>query len=447
MPDPNTTAKTVAPPPWQWLKLPAAVRWLRETISIVLWLGLFIHWFIVDLRPWTVSYIQLPEWIYTFRFLIILGLISAFLLVLGARRFVLFFGYIGLYPFVVLLWHLPIMGVRNWALLVAFAPAIYSTVIAFKWRFALFTAALACGAIILWNNSKVLWNDSNLIVIGAMFYLGFYLVLHFVRRFNVAFSPDTVFATWISLIQHISARIKNDAYRRPKELDLESKEYQQKVTQNLIAMYVTSGCLLYIANGLRRVSKSRKLDIYFISSLINTFLLATVVFALEYYGLERTYPGSFVGIINPSFSSFFGLSFSTILPSGISPLVGATNLAQMLRYAEHLSSILVLVLFAFVILTSIRERHKEDLDKVVNELSNTSESIRSFLLENYELTTAAVESWIFKHSPAIMKPLLRLRYDDAAASEIIEALENAAGDAGEVASEVAIVETRFPASD
>ena len=141
---------------------------------------------------------------YTFRFLIMLGLISASLLVLGTRRFILFFGYIVFYPFVVLLWHLPKMIFKNWVLLVAFAPAIYSTVIAFKWRFALFAAALVCGAIILWN-------DSKLTVIGAMLYLGFDLVLHFVRRFNVAFSPDTVFTTWIGAIQRISATTENDA--------------------------------------------------------------------------------------------------------------------------------------------------------------------------------------------------------------------------------------------
>src|SRR5205807_5689569 len=110
----------------QSLKLPAAIYWLRETISVVLWFGLFIHWFIVDVGPWTVSYIQLPEWMYTFRFLVVLGLMSAFLLVLGARRFILFFGYIGVYPFVVLLLHLPKMAFGNWVLLVAFAPAIYS---------------------------------------------------------------------------------------------------------------------------------------------------------------------------------------------------------------------------------------------------------------------------------------------------------------------------------
>jgi hypothetical protein len=88
--DASATTSTVAPPPWQSLKLPAAPRWLRETLSVVLWLGLFIHWFCFDLSPWTVSYIQLPEWMYTFRLLIILGLMSAFLLFLGTRLFILF---------------------------------------------------------------------------------------------------------------------------------------------------------------------------------------------------------------------------------------------------------------------------------------------------------------------------------------------------------------------
>jgi hypothetical protein len=211
-------------------------------------------------------------------------------------------------------------------------------------------------------------------------------------------------------------------------------------------MYFFSAGLLYLAKGLRRVSENRKLDIYFITSLVYTFFLTTVVFAFEYFGLERSIPGSFVGIINPGFVSFLGLSFTTILPSGISPLSGATDLAQLLRYAEHFASFLVLVLVVFVILTSIRERPRQDLDKVVGELSNTSEGIGRFLLENYDLTTAAVESWIFGHAPTLVKPLLKLRYGDADATQKIEALENAAGNAGGSASEVANIEASSPAS-
>jgi thiosulfate reductase cytochrome b subunit len=76
------------------------------------------------------------------------------------------------------------------------------------------------------------------------------------------------------------------------------------------------------------------------------------------------------------------------MTSDISPLKPGSGLAQAGSYLQLLGSLLIVVLLVFVVLTSIRERYKQDLDGVVSELRDTSEGIGRFLEANYELTMA-----------------------------------------------------------
>jgi hypothetical protein len=139
--------------------------------------------------------------------------------------------------------------------------------------------------------------SNETLVIACMAFLVVYLVMHFFRRFRVAFSPSTVFADLNGGIPKVWDGIKEKTMtKRPEGLDPESNEYKQKVGQNLLMMYMWTTGLYFLAERLREVSNSRKLDHYFLGSLHYTFFLTSVVFALEYLGLERIVPGSFVGL-------------------------------------------------------------------------------------------------------------------------------------------------------
>ena len=390
--------------PIEKLLLPPPIRTLREAIGVVLWTALIIEFFVVDfVGPATQQLPWLHELVH-YRLLLILGLLSALLLLLGGRLFILFVGYIVAYPFVLVFWHLPKLLFRNWAMLIAFAPAIYSTIATFKWRFAFFTLALI-------SATAILVSVDQRILICSMVFLGFYLVMHYIRRFRAAFSPSTVFRTWVDNIRASSDKLPASMYRMPEDIKPGNPKYEEQLTQNLLGIYFASSMLLYLARGIKGVLQSRKLDIYYICSLVYTFMMTVLTFALLYFALEKVFPGSFKGLEgSPDFWSFLGLSFGTLWPGDISPLRGASSLAQTLRYAEHLASALIALLVVFVVLTSIRERHKRDLEILETELSNTSEAVGGYLADNYELTVAAAEAWIFKHSPTLLKPLLKLRY-------------------------------------
>ena len=160
-----------------------------------------------------------------FRALILLGLIAASWLILGNRRFMLFVGYIIAYPFVFVFWIVPRFALRNWAVVVAFSPAIHSILISFRSSFILFSLALISAFVLCLASSA-------LPITACMVFLGAYLILHFVRRFRVAFSPSTVFTDVSGAIRNAWDTIKtSDIVKRPQGTDSESKSVHMRLAQ------------------------------------------------------------------------------------------------------------------------------------------------------------------------------------------------------------------------
>lgn len=394
------------------LILPAPIRWVREIIALTIWCVAFAELFVFDIGSYLSARVPGLESALQFRFLILLGTISILWFVLGNRHFMLFVGYIVAYPFVVVCWIIPRFLFHNWAVVIAFSPAVHSVVTTFRASFILFSAALiSTFAICLASNSAP--------VVAGMGFLAVYLVVHFVRRFRVAFSPSTVFADVSLIIRQVWSYTKETTMaKRPEGLDQGSPEYKQKFGQNLLVMYMVSTGLYFLGERLREVIDSRKLDLYFLGSLLYTFALTAIVFSLEYLGLERVLPGSFVGQSEPGLLQFLGFSFSTLMTSDISPLKPASGLAQTGAYVQLFGSLLIIVLLVFVVLTSIRERYKQDLDGVVGELREASGNIGGFLEANYELTVVGAEAWLLEFNPVVTKWFLKLRYGEQRAREI-----------------------------
>lgn len=404
----GTDQKSKASPP---LRLPKPVRWLREVLAFSAWALAITHLLVADLSTLITGSAPILESILHYRLLVGLGCIAAFWILLGNRIFILFFGYILAYPFVLLLWTIPKFAFRNWAVAIAFSPAIHSILTTFRASFVLFTTALIA------SFAVCLANESAVVALG-MFLTGGYLIVHYIRRFRVAFSPSTVFADVGGAVRKAWDAIRESTWAARPEGDPQSERYQQQFGQSLLQMYMTTVGLHFLAARLKEVIESRKLDLYFIGSLVYTFALTTVIFGVEYFGLERLYPGSFTGVDSPGLMTFIGYSFSTIMTSDISPLKPSSDLAQLLSYFQLFGSLLIIVLLVFVVLTSIRERYRQDLGVVVEELGAAADRATVLIEENYELTIASAEAWLLEHNAQLARWLLRLRYGEERAKQI-----------------------------
>lgn len=390
--------------------LPTVVRWLRGIIAVSLWGVLFIHVFVFDLVSPAVTVFPSLEPIVRFRFLILLVLAALILLSFRNRYLFLFSGYIAFFPLVVLVWILPRAVFRNWVVVLAFWPAIHSFFITFRISFFLWVAAIvSCFVIVL--------VDSPLVIAICMGVLGLHFVTHYTRRIQTAFSSRTGFAALTTMVRGFW-RNTLEAEQSPIDAEPDSEEYQLKLGQRLMKIYLTTTMLYIVGEKLRAVIRTKKLDLYLGSSFVYTFILTIIVFALQYLGLQRLETNHFVGASDAGLLEFVGYSLSTALNAGISPIAPATLMAQMLSYAELVSMLLLAVLFVFVLFTTARERHRQDLDEVVNEIGGVSERMGAFLLQNHDLTIAAADQYLLQVNPLLARWALKVLYGEERAKEI-----------------------------
>ena len=164
-----------------------------------------------------------------------------------------------------------------------------------------------------------------------------------------------------------------------------------------------------VAERLKRAAVSRKLDIYFIVSLLYTASLTVVTFAFEYLGLEKARPGSFNAINNLGFWDFLGFSFNTIMTASVSPITPKSAVAQAMAHGELVAALLLLVILVFVVLTIIRERFREDVELTITEPKNGADLIEVHIQQQYKLTMPDVELKALASERPVVNLLRRFR--------------------------------------
>jgi hypothetical protein len=72
----------------------------------------------------------------------------------------------------------------------------------------------------------------------------------------------------------------------------------------------------------------------------------------------------------------------------------------------------------FLILTSLRDRFRDDFARIADEIGDTAKQFEDLLNENYKLSLQAAEEWLLVYSSELARHLLRLRHDKATIVEL-----------------------------
>jgi hypothetical protein len=219
-----------------------------------------------------------------------------------------------------------------------------------------------------------------------------------------------VFATAVDGVQTFHGQIMQSGLSQHNGA---ANAQQDEPLARVQAGYLTLSALRIAAEKLREVSASRKVDLYLTASLVFTVAITTVVFALIYQGLYAVDPASFSVAGGLGFWKALAYSFSTLMTADLAAVVPTSTAAQIMANAELFCSLLLFLLFVFVVLTSTRERYREDLDLVVDELRAASEVAAERFERDFEMKLQVAEALLIEAQPAIMK--LISRYDAHAA--------------------------------
>ena len=371
----------------------------------MLWSLIFIKLLIYDfdnalLGKYAPQYLPLLK----YKFFGVLGAIALLWVILGKQRFRSTVAYVLFYPVIVLIYKIPKHVFRNWAVVIAFSPAVHSIATSFRWTFVSGVCALISAlTVLISENQYALWTS----VVVLLLYFG----RHLARRFRMAFRPSTVFADIGKIIRSLSVpsqsfieHLNNANKQKPG-----SEAHEKHRLQNLLSLYLFNSVLHLLAEKTHEVINSRKLDLYFIGSLLYTVFLTIFVFAFEYTAVHKLLPGSFSGEADPSFWNFLGYSFETLMIAGPSSLKPVSTTAHLLSYGEMMSRLIILVILVFVILTIVRERYREDAVDVIAELRKSAESITQVIRQEYSLSLLEAEQFLQEENPVVVEWFGNLR--------------------------------------
>ena len=209
-------------------------RVIRELVAIAVWTFAILKVFVIDLDIYLVSRLA-PSllWLLDFRVFGILGALALLWLGLGNKRFLRNVAYVVSYPFIVLFWRLPKLCFSRWPLVVAFVPAVYGAIRAFKATFIFYSVGSISALVILLSHNRFA-------VPIAMAGLGALLLSHYWRSMTRAYR-DRPFAGLTRLARTLREKVVDGAFPVSpvvSETPASKEKVQEQINQELTSFLI-----------------------------------------------------------------------------------------------------------------------------------------------------------------------------------------------------------------
>jgi hypothetical protein len=143
---------------------------------------------------------------------------------------------------------------------------------------------------------------------------------------------------------------------------------------------------------------------------VKSFLITVGTFWIIFWSIGTKSHGSFQsnGEVGPF--DYLMFSFCNLMTSDTSGLTTVSQMARAFACTEQLFAFGLLVLVVFVVFTSLRERHRTDLQLVVAKFESASSALSATFESDFELTRTAVEGLLIGFAPTIAKHLIAIQH-------------------------------------
>ena len=394
---------------WKW--------WVRDLLA-------FLIWSIVLVGPFVSRYVDGAVLDQVGNALTIEHISIGVFVVLGLSwliglRIMWHVAFVAAYPLIVPLRILPKLCARHWPLLFVFLPGIRGLVRGMRIRSGLLFIAFAAavGAFSFAAPSMLL--SCWVILCG-------YLLWIFAHQLHLAYRPVTAYSELVEILQRVSTwlpspRVLVAQLKKQSPRKTESKTTpEQSRAANLFVLYGVSTCLQYVAGHLDALQRSFKLDIYLVYCVLKTFILTVVTFAVIFASMGATDSQHFKTEGSVNLVDYLMFSFCNVMTSDTSGVQAMSRIAKVFACTEQFFAFGLLVLVVFVIFTSLRERHRTDLQLVVTKFQAASSAISNVFESDFELTRSAVEGIVLGFAPVIAKHLIAIHHGKAYAERLYE---------------------------
>lgn len=358
--------------------------WLfLDAVAILFWLYAVTKLFIFDIDVFLVSYAT-PEfvWLLNYKFLILLGVVLAAMLITRSATVGMMAAYVAIYPLVTLLWKFPrfVWKQKSWLFAFAILNAAIGTVRSFKRVFVSGSLFLIAAALI--------WSTSNkAILYGSAIVLFALVVLGFTLAFLRAFRPSAIFQAYTKLFPAIKKGDFLKADVSIKDIPIESmtdKQLELRTTGIQNVVLYNRACL-FISKKLRDYQRSGANVAASTISLVTLLFFTIIAFALINYALFKADPGLYQFTFSKeTLFSFVYYSAGSMFYAA-NGLVPTGPLSQLVHLIQFLCGVLLLVIFITVVVSLRNERYSRELGEVIASLKKEGANAESLLSRDFDL--------------------------------------------------------------
>ena len=381
----------------------------REGIAIFFWIYLILKLFVFDLDTYLIdNYVPSLHPVLDYKFLIFLCLIIIAWSII--KDFPIFILYVFGYPAVVMCWKIPMLLLRNGSLAIALTPPIYKIITTFRLYFFSSALAIIAAACILVSTNKI-----SLII--SMIVLFILLLMHLFLSLQQAYKP-TVFSKMSQRLSNFRVKLEEISFLKNiierngtiDEISSDSDDSSDNILTRQLSIFYMIHCGFEVLNvKIREVFKSRTIDFYLMFSWFTTLFVTAIIFSLEYQALFKMNPKSFSIPFEPNYFSFLGFSFGSLATANISKIVPEDIYANGIYYAELSSSIVILVILIFSILTAARERYVEEIEGIIKEFSEIDTIFQQGSQQIFNLALADLEQALMDHDHKFVNAIRTIR--------------------------------------
>lgn len=356
-----------------------------DLIALSIWFFLSIKLFIFDVDNFIVkSFLPSFYWIIDYKFLLIIGIVSALWLTWGGWKLCGWVSYIAFYPILAFFWKIPyyIYKTKSFIVLMAsidFGISFYQNA---KFNFVTYSLIAISSALIFSTSSQIaIYLSIGIIAIGT--------AAIYINRLITIFCASSVCSVYIkifgSLKNHaIRIFILEDDLKKMPIKDLNEVQ-QKKRIEKLGNTVLLNRICLFFAKELKNYQGSGITVISCVVSLI--FLLAITIFAFFAInvGLFKLDQSNFSFTSEPNYFLFFYYSFSNFIFNTIPEIIPHSTLSRFFSMLESGFALFAIAILASLILSTRTQRLSDELNAAIADLKSNSSELELFIVKEYNI--------------------------------------------------------------
>ena len=235
----------------------------------------------------------------------------------------------------------------------------------------------------------------------------------YIHKFILVFKPSIVYQIHSRIFAAIRKKGESLFFcidEDIKELPVEKldKEQLTKWTANLQTSIIFNRLCLFFSKKLRDYQKSKIVVISYVVSLLLLFIVTLISFSGINYGLYKINNEFYKYSDTPTFFAFFYYSVNNFFYNSIQEITPITTISRTVLMIEYFFTFLLIAILISLLFYIILERHKDDLDQLIEAIEKEGKQMEGFIKNEYKLNIEDAISELGKLKASFIDFIYRL---------------------------------------